>query len=72
MSAGDNLGPQFRDIKAADLQVGHRLDASRKTRIALLHEHKGKILAKTTTRGTRSPSVAQWDPEDTVRVWDPK
>lgn len=72
MSAEDALGPQFHDIKASELEVGHLLGSSRKTRIALLHPRKDKIMAKTQTRGTRSPTVQEWAPDDIVRVWDPK
>jgi len=72
MSTEDALGPQFHDIKASELEVGHLLGSSRKTRIALLHPRKDKILAKTTTKGTRSPSIQEWGPDDIVRVWDPK
>jgi hypothetical protein len=72
MSAADALGPQFHDIKASELEVGHRLDSGRKTRIAKLHPRTDKIMAQTKTRGTRSPSVDMWDPDDIVRVWDPK
>lgn len=71
MSAEGALGPQFRDIKASELEVGHLLGSSRKTRVARVLARNGKILAQTKTRGAGG-SVSQWDENDTVRVWDPK
>ena len=71
MSAEDTLGPQFHDIKASELEVGHLLGSSRKTRVAKVLARNGKILAQTKTRGAGG-SVSQWDQDDTVRVWDPK
>lgn len=71
MSAEDALGPQFHDIKASDLAVGHLLGSSRKTRVARVMARNGRILAQTKTRGAGG-SVSSWDENDTVRVWDPK
>jgi hypothetical protein len=56
-------------VDASDLREGDRLDISGKTRIDKIHPRGDKVLARTVTTGTRSPSVQAWALTDKVTVW---
>lgn len=56
-------------IAATDIQPGDRTSRDGKTRYSGPHIRNGKVLARTVTRGTRSPSIATFSVNDTVTVW---
>lgn len=56
-------------IAATDIQPGDRTGRDGKTQYAQIHVRGGQVLARTQTRGTRSPSVAAFSVNDAVTVW---
>jgi hypothetical protein len=61
-------------IRAQEIQVGDRLDASGKTRVARGHDRADeagemRVLVQTKTRGARSPSIRTFNADETVSVW---
>lgn len=62
-----NLSPVT--VVATDIQPGDRTSRDGKTRYAQVHMHNGRVLAKTETRGTRSPSIRTFEADERVTVW---
>jgi hypothetical protein len=58
------------DKPATDLAVGDRTDRSGKSRVAVVHRRGDFILAKITTRGARSATIARYPADATVTVWN--
>lgn len=59
-------------IKAGDLTVGDRLDASGKNRVSKVHTPPSQpdtILAQTVVSGARSPSILRLHRDDNLTVW---
>ena len=56
-------------IAASEIQVGDRLDMSGKVRVHAVKKIGENIVAAHRLRGSKSPSITSYDPDDQVTVW---
>ena len=56
-------------IAASEIQVGDRLDISGKVRVHAVKKIGENIVAAHRLRGSKSPGVTSYNPDDQVTVW---
>ena len=56
-------------LPATDIKVDDRLDMAGRSRVAAVHTHNGRVLARVTRRGARTASIRAWKPTDSLTIW---
>ena len=64
-----NLNHKQFNIPAKEIQPGDRLDSAGKLRVHAARIIGKKMVAAHKLKGSKSPGITEYDPDQIVRVW---